>query len=134
MTCDKKGQTCGASCWRVCYQWGLPRLVLLPVTGHYSAADIEKPGETPAEFMNVIKDTPSAAGSAKPGENTTETSDITKETPEHMDDTSNQVKNFKCENCDYINETERVLWQHIARKHKYYQCEKVFLTALPNQT
>ena len=29
VTCKKNGQSCGASRWRVCYQWGLPYLVLI---------------------------------------------------------------------------------------------------------
>ena len=35
----------------------------------------------------------------------------------------NRVCVFKCEDCEYKNKTEKGFKQHIAGKHKEYQCE-----------
>ena len=85
---------------------------------------MKRPGETPAVSRNVIKETSSVADIEKPVEIPGESTDITKETTEPMNDTSDQTQDCKCEQCDYINETEKGLRQHIARKHKNKDVKK----------
>ena len=42
---------------------------------------------------------------------------------DNLEDTSNQKNNFKCESCQYTNQSEKQLKMHIARKHLENQCE-----------
>ena len=79
---------------------------------------MERPGETPAVSRNFFKETSSAADIEKSVEIPGESTDINIETTEHMNDTSDQTRDCKCEQCDYLNETKKGLRQHIARKHK----------------
>ena len=51
------------------------------------------------------------------------TSDTVIENPANLEDTSKQKNDFKCEICNYANQSEKRLKTHIARKHMEYQCE-----------
>ena len=57
-------------------------------------------------------------------EHPVETRKTTEEATVHMEEAGEQVLAFKCEICDYRNETLKGLKQHIAKKHKEYKCEK----------
>ena len=65
---------------------------------------MKRPGETPAVSRNVIKETSSVADIEKPVEIPGESTDINIETTEHMNDTSDQTRYCKCDQCDYLNE------------------------------
>ena len=51
------------------------------------------------------------------------TSNTFKDNSDNLEDTSNQKNEFKCESCNYTNQSEKRLKTHIARKHMEYQCE-----------
>ena len=51
------------------------------------------------------------------------TSNTFKDNSDNLEDTSNQKNEFKCESCEYTNQSEKRLKTHIARKHMEYQCE-----------
>ena len=105
-----------------------------PALETYSAVVMERPVETPAVSRDVIKETSSAAYIEKPVEIPSESTDITKETTEHMNDTSDQTMDCKCEQCDFIDKTEKGLKQHIAKKHNVIDVKNVASTALHKQT
>ena len=105
-----------------------------PALETYSAVVMERPVETPAISRDVIKETSSAAYIEKPVEIPSESTDITKETTEHMNDTSDQTMDCKCEQCDFIDKTEKGLKQHIAKKLNVIDVKNVASTALHKQT
>ena len=45
------------------------------------------------------------------------TSNTFKDNSDNLEDTSNQKNEFKCESCEYTNQSEKRLKTHIARKH-----------------
>ena len=51
-----------------------------------------------------------------------------------MNDTSDQTMDCKCEQCDFIDKTEKGLKQHIAKKHNVIDVKNVASTALHKQT
>ena len=51
------------------------------------------------------------------------TSETFKDNPANLEDTSKQKNDFKCESCNYANQSEKRLKTHIARKHMEYQCD-----------
>ena len=52
-----------------------------------------------------------------------ENSEVIEEATDHKEDTSEQSINFKWEDCEFKNKTEKGFKQPIAGKHTEYYCE-----------